>query len=251
MLASLSEKLHFDPEVRDRFKSCVVALRKLGSFYIELGKDEGRQHLREAFDQALKYRDRALTAAIAYDMGKAYCGADNSRDLDEAEKWFNSAREIVRKTDDDILGNAAAMLARIGNRRLVIAFSRPTRDRDEIVRIGEQIENYCQEAMRRLPDEGMGYSEYAVCLARIGMSDKALVYFRESLKRWDAAGDVLRAGQVRLNAAYILEEDSRHADALEFALAAKRDFEKIEPRASKEMSRVEALINGLVQPKKT
>jgi len=93
--------------------------------------------------------------------------------------------------------------------------------------------NWYQQALKKYPANTLDslaatYSTLGSIHGDIGDLDSALTYYREGIRCQEAQGNPFRAGQTRFNVAIDLANAGRHADALEWARAALRDFEASE-----------------------
>jgi hypothetical protein len=75
--------------------------------------------------------------------------------------------------------------------------------------------------------------------------DTALVHWRESIHYEDRIGDTFAAAQTRSNVALGLARAGRFADAEQYAVAAKRDFQAYGEKAAPEIERGERLIKDI------
>lgn len=75
-----------------------------------------------------------------------------------------------------------------------------------------------------------------------GDFDRALRYFRETIRYDEATGNLYGAARTRFNVALTLKQADRLADAREYALAALRNFETYGDRAADMIERTERLL---------
>jgi tetratricopeptide (TPR) repeat protein len=172
------------------------------------------------------------------------------RDLAQAERWYR--RSLEQRDERDNLGRAYC-LDQLG----AVSFesfkeARAVGESNTVVLsfLNAALKFYHQ-GLDLLPPNAV--NDLAVAHSQLGLIyadgagdlDRALPHFREAIRYTEATGNLYQAGQLRHNVAVALAQAGRLADALEYALAALRNFETLGDRAAEMIEQTRRLVGWI------
>ncbi|MGB2985070.1 MAG: tetratricopeptide repeat protein [Phycisphaerae bacterium] len=112
--------------------------------------------------------------------------------------------------------------------------------------------NSYHQAFELLPpdaadDLAVTHSQLGMIYNNVGDIDRALPHYRESIRYFEAAGDLYHAATARYYVALALAQSGRLPDAREYALAALRNFETYGDAAAQDIQKTQQLIAKIDQ----
>jgi tetratricopeptide (TPR) repeat protein len=203
----------------------------------------------ESLELATAIGDKALQEVCVYNLGRAYANIIGLHNLDEAERWYRRSLDLIVSTDSSGRGKTINQLGNLAYLRFREARTakRPT---EELARyLADAVRLYGQ-ALEMTPEtdiisRGVIHNALGVTYQSAGSIDRALHHYRQSIRYYDEAGDIFRAGQTRENVAIALLDVGRLHDALTYAEAALANFLSFGERAAAESQKTERLIAGI------
>jgi tetratricopeptide (TPR) repeat protein len=185
----------------------------------------------EALSLTERIRDSQGAAICAVNLGHAYEGIPEIRDLALAERWYRRGFDLF--AEEDLRGRAQCQgqLGSVAYQRFLDATDagRP----EECIGHLTLAERYYKQALEMSPagavaDLATTHNQLGVVYAAGAQIDTALGHYRESIQYCEAMQDRFGAGQSRENAAIGLFRVDRFADARDWAQAALRDYQACE-----------------------
>ncbi|MHC4620438.1 MAG: tetratricopeptide repeat protein [Planctomycetota bacterium] len=234
---------------RNLIRTLGTSLHGLGQIQRGRGEAVCVESYKEALELAEGICEQAGTAICAFNLGHAYVGIGDIRDLDKAEEWYRRSLEL--RDEGDRLGKAHC-LAELGS----VAYERfdeardAGRSKEEVLRhLNEALRQY-QRALEMLPADAVdGLAVVQMQLGNIygdaGDVNRALEHYREAIRYREMQGNLYGAGQTRYNVALDLYDAGRFTDALEYARAALRNFESYGEGAAADIAKTKKRIGQI------
>jgi len=243
-LAVPSEKL--DDDQRNTVRTLAVSVHGLAEIQRELGQPACVDSYRESYELAMRIGDNPHAATAAFNLGRAYEDLAETRNLDEAERWYSRDLELER--DEDSLGRAKCLgqLGSVSYRRFLDARSAGKPAAELAKHLHRALDSYNQ-ALKLTPVNAIGdlavyHNQLGAIYNDAGDLDQGLAHFRQSIGYEEAQGNLYGAAQTQGNVAIALARRGRLADAKEYALAALRNFQTYGEGAKDEVLKTLALI---------
>ena len=231
-------------------------IRKLAASLHELAEIERgllRKECVPAYEESLalleRIGDKPAGAACTLNLGHAYKDITSIRDLAKAESWYRRSLDLTEERDR--LGRAKC-LHQLGG----VAYERSEearkaeQPREEMLKHLNAALHFCHQALDMTPLDAVGslaamHNALGIFYSSAADFERALSHWREAIRYFEAAGDLLHAGQVRFNVAMLLTGAGRVADALDYARAALRGFSTYGSGASEYLQRTQTLVNKI------
>ena len=241
-----------DGAQRNTIRTLAMSLGEMGQILRELGQPECVVAYEEAATLLQRIGDRAAEAVAAYNLGNAYEGIPTLRDLDQAEHWYRRSLELRPKDDHLGRGKSLSLLGYVARERFKEAQA-ANKLEEELLRHLNTAAQFYHQALALTPLNavdslavkhnalGAIYDEVA------GGLDRALSHYRESIRYFEAAGNLYNAAGTRFNVALALRDAGRLVDAREYALAALRNYQTYGDRAAEMIQRTQGLIAEIEQ----
>jgi tetratricopeptide (TPR) repeat protein len=236
---------------RNQIRNLGTALHELGQILREQDDPNCLQPYQEATGLFQRISDQRAEAYSAANLGHAYKDIAALRDLDQAQHWYQHARDLLG--EDDTLSRAR-ITGDLGN--IAYEHFRDARDAGALV---EQLVQYLNDAadaqQQKLdllpPDEINEHASAHLQLGNIysdaGHADRALDHYTKAIHYDEQQDNRYGAGQTRYNAAIALASAGRRDDALLYAHAALNDFQALGPGAATQADQTRQLIGFLEQ----
>lgn len=235
-----------ESEERDALLELGTSLQSLGGIRRNLARADCVSVLKEAFELAERLGERAGAAVCAFNLGHAFYGLPNIRDLDQAERWYRRSFDL--RGEWDRLGHSRCLkqLGAVGHLRFRQARAAGQPEK-ELLRCLNEVVRLHYEALALLPpdavnDLALTHSQLGAICGEAGDSDRALQHLREAIRLHVSAGNLFSAAQARLFVAIALLDSGKPADALEYAQAALRGFESYGERAAEDIEKTRGFI---------
>ncbi|QDT25131.1 CHAT domain protein [Gimesia panareensis] len=237
-----------------------AALTSLGQMRLSLDIQESLDNFHEAFKLAKKINDSSRAAICAFNLGNAYSRFASSRNLEQAENWFQHSLHLRIK--DDNLGRARCLhsLGVLKLTRFQMALADHFRDSTEPVDLRTQqfhrnwngALNYLNQAMKLIPSEAvvdlaLTHTALGSLYTEINDIDSALRHYNYAIRYQEVTGDFYEAGAIRANMAITLVQSGRLIDAREYALAALRNYHTYGDAVATEVQEMHNVITYIEQ----
>lgn len=238
-----------DDVQRNTIRSLAVSLEALGNVQRELEQPNCVESYQEALVLADRIDDRAGAAVCSRNLGDAYMQIAGIRDFGQAEDWYRRSLGMYK---EDERHDRAQCLGRLGS----VAFRRSVEARDadkpeaEVLRHLNDALQATHQALELLPENAV--KDLAGAHNQLGMIynkgdeiDRALAYYRESIRLKEASEDPYGAAEIRFNVALALADSGRLVDAMDYARAALREFSTFGSSAADMNQRTQELIHSI------
>jgi tetratricopeptide (TPR) repeat protein len=235
-----------DKAERNIIRTLVSSVGDLGHNQFEQGQGECVESYQEALDLSELIGDQAVTAACAFNLGNAYIGISDIRDLDKAEKWYRRSLELADESNSRNRVKCMAELGHVASLRFVDARHEGRPEKELLTHLKEALRRY-HEALEMTPKDAVDdlatvHNALGAIYGDTGGLDRALEHYREAIRYHEMQGDLYGVGITRLNVALGLAGAGRFADAMEYAMAALRNFESYGERAVADIERTKSWI---------
>jgi len=227
--ATAREPESLTPDDREAIRTLAFSLNHLGTICREDGRPSPAAE-EQAVELCEKLGDRERAARWAFELGASYTEVLSIRDLAKAERWLRRGLDL----SSDERSEKARFLGALGQ----VAWER--------FRYARQSENPETELLRHLNDARNYYQralehdaadDYA-CLAghnqqlghvsySLGDIDRALPYYRDSIRYDQIQGNIFGAARTRFNLAIALRDVGRLGEARRYALAAFSEMQAV------------------------
>ncbi|HKP54758.1 MAG TPA: CHAT domain-containing protein [Chloroflexia bacterium] len=234
-----------DAAQRNTIRTLAVSLTELGQILREQGNPECVQTYEEAYELSLRMKDKLGAAITAFNLGHTYKNIPTLRDLDQAEHWYNLSLELSEDQDRLVCGRCHGQLGTIAFERLKEAINAGQPDEELSSLLNAAQQGYIQ-ALDLLPasavqDAAITYNQLGLIYYVAGEFDRALPYWRQAIRYYEAAADLYSASETRFNIALGLMQDRRFDEALLYAQAALRNVSEAS-EAADWMQKIQELI---------
>jgi tetratricopeptide (TPR) repeat protein len=206
-----------------------VVEQKLGNVLREQNDPACVAAFTRAADLTRSIGNRHDEAICAYNLGRAYVGLADLRDLDRAEYWFRRSLDLHDEHDGLGRARATAQLGFVARQRFTDARAagRPATELDGYLTASADA---YRTALADLPDDAaidlaIVHNQLGAIYTDAENFPAALRHYQRAIGYHEAAGNRFNAGQTRYNIAVLLGRTARPGDALHYVRAAERDFE--------------------------
>ncbi len=234
---------------RNQIRTLAVSLEHLAEV-LSTQEDSGcLPHFEEAMSLYRRIGARTEEGRLALTLGNAYKDVPGLRDLDQSQHWYEYSLE--HREEQDHLGRAKSLwgLGNLAYERFQEAHVAGHPDAVLLQHLNDALHRY-QQALPLIPaDDAEDLAGLHHMLGLIyryaGDTRQSLRHYQQAIQHHDTRGDSYGAGQTRFNIALLLDGDGRRDDALLYARAALRDFERVGPGASRDTAKTSNLIARL------
>ncbi|MGA8139653.1 MAG: CHAT domain-containing protein [Desulfobaccales bacterium] len=235
-----------DEKGRIIIRNLGASLHEMAQVQLDSGDADCIKNYKAALSMAEETGDQAGAAICAFNLGYAYRMLPKLHNPAQAEYWCRRSLELYSEKDLWARGKCYYELGHIELAHFRQAKKSGGTKDILLLHLKGALKNY-RQALKLLPPEAV------VDLAAIhhalgnlfGYTDNpALVrrHYRLAIGYFEQIGDRYHAAGTCINMANRLEEAGRLSDALEYALAARRNFESLGDRAQKEIEVAESTI---------
>jgi tetratricopeptide (TPR) repeat protein len=221
------------------------SLLDLGQALREQEKPECVPTMEAALENALQIGDQPFAAVCAFNLGTAYKSLPAIRDLSKAEELYRCSLGLAAEGDRLGRSRCHGQLGFVAWERSKEARKAGMPEMEILGHLKDAARAY-HAALDLLPPDAV--SDLAVAHGQLGVLyadthlDRALRHYRESIRYYELAADLFRAGRTRYNVALALRDAGRFEDALQYAQAALRNFEPYGEGAREVLQRTYQLI---------
>jgi len=240
-----------DGAQRNAIRTLAVSVSELGNILREQGKAECVVAYEEDYDLSLRIDDKPGAAVTAFNLGKAYGGVSIPaiRDLTQAERWYRRGLELCDEHDLFQRGGGLAQLGLVAYERFKEARAANKSEEKLLHNLNAAVEFYHQ-ALDMLPSNAVDrlavtHNQLGNIYRDAGDLTRALSHWQETIRYFEAAGNLYNAATARRNVALALAQAGRLADAREYARAALRNFQTYGDRAAAEIQETQELIAAI------
>ena len=232
------------------------AIHNLSAVLLDLGNVLRKQddpgclpHYQESLALDQRINDQAGEAEVALSLGNAYLFVPPLRDLDLAEHWYRHSLDL--HPDSDRHGRAACLvtLGNVAEQRFQDAKATGQEEPLLLEHLNAALRYYRQSLDLSSDDDhqirGMIENNLGIIFRHAGDIGQALRHYQRSIQHKEARGDIYGAGLTRYNMAFLLADDGRTADALQYAHAALSNYQQVGTGAAAEAAATEQLIASL------
>jgi tetratricopeptide (TPR) repeat protein len=239
------------PDRRDATRQHAIvslgtSLEGLAHIQREQGSPTCAATYREALDLANATGNTAGQAVCAFNLGHAYRGVADLRNLDEAERWYRTSLDL-RAPDDGLgRGRCVGQLGLVAYERFRDAMTAKRSVEEPARHIAEAARLY-EQALDMMPatavtERGTIHNQLGGIYLNARDIERALHHFQQAIRCDEQAGDIFAAGQTRYNVAVTLREAGRLSDARAYAEAALANYRTFGDRAADPIQKTERLI---------
>jgi tetratricopeptide (TPR) repeat protein len=236
---------------RIQIRNLAVDLEQLGHLLHEQGDPGCIQHYREAIQLAQSIGDQQEEAVVAFNLGHAYKDIPALRDLDQAQHWYQRARDLFAEHNTFNRAGAIAQLGNVAHERFNDSLQAEAPEQQLLAHLNDAASAYHQ-ALELFPGNAIGelgitHQALGVIYGYAADTSRALSHYQKAIRHQEQGDNRYEAGRSRLNAAITLARAGRREDALLYAQAALRDFETLGPGAAAMADQARQLIAQLQQ----
>ncbi len=232
-------------------RSVIVSLIGMGSIWRKLGREDCVAAYEEALALSESFGDQAEAANCAFNLGRAYQDIPVLHDLRQAEQWYSRSLELRDEDDRTNRGMCLGQLGLVAAGRMREARERK-RPYDEFLHHRNKAVGLYHQAHEHFLPDAVG--ELAVVHNALGAvytasrdTDRAVAHYCDAIRYQEKQANLYAASLSRRNVAITLKDDGRPQDALEYARAALRGFERCGKSAADEIQRTGRLIAQIGQ----
>jgi len=240
-----------DDAQRNAVRTLAVSLEVLAIILREQGKAECVTPSEEAISLYQRIGDRATEAISAFNLGNAYEEIPAIRDLAQAERWYRRSLELRAERDRLGRSKSLSVLGYVAWERFKEARAARQHEEELLRHLNDAVDFYHQ-SLDLLPsnavdDLAVAHNQLGNIYKDAGDLARALQHYRESIRYYEAAGNLYGAARTRFNVAVTLRGAGRLADAREYAHAALRNFQTYGERAAEDIQDAQGLIELIEQ----
>ena len=232
-------------QIRDQIRSELT----MGEVLREQGDPACVGYYQEAMALCQRIGDRGDEGTVAYNLAHAYLDIDELRDFDRAESLYRHALDCYPAQDGRRRAHVTAQMGKVAYIRFLESRRNKQPAETVLAHLQDAARYYLEAVERTPPDAALELATVFEALGNIYgdamQPELALTYYQKAIRLGEYAGQRHRVGLVRYNAAVMLAEAGREADALEYARASLRDLEPYGLAASEEIGESRRLIGYL------
>jgi tetratricopeptide (TPR) repeat protein len=195
--------------------------------------------------------DESDKAAIcALNLGQVYTDLATLRDLAQAEQWYRRSLELRPKENKRGQAISLGQLGAVAWERFEEA--RAAKQSSESEAQAEAALQHYHQALTLLPADAVNdlavvHNQLGMIYGTIGQLEPALHHNQEYIRLNEEGGNHYGAARTRYNVAIDLLQAQRLPDALSYARAALRGFQRYGERAQRDIDKTQALIDRIEQ----
>jgi tetratricopeptide (TPR) repeat protein len=248
LLALPPEQL--DSGQRNTLRSLAVSVEMLGHLQREQGDAACVDSYQESYELSLRIGEQAGAAICAFNLGRFYTETPASRDLGQAEQWYQRSLELTPESDTLTRGKGQGQLGYVAWERFKEARQAGEPEAVLAEHLNAALHAY-QQALAMLPPDEVDtratcHNQLGNIYGEAGQTEQAVAHYREAIRYFEQAGNLYGAAITRSNVAIAYARASRFEDALLFARAALANFEQFGPAAADLAERARQVI-GMIE----
>ncbi len=237
-----------DDSERNRVRTLAASLHGLGQILREQEDPECVPAYEEARELAERIGDTAAAAACAFNLGHVFKDLFALRDLARADHWYRRSLELRPEGDRLLEAKCHNQLGSVAWER-----AREAQAAGATQEVGTQVRaalDHYHQALDLLPADAVNdlfvtHGQLGSIYKNIGGIDAAMPHYQEAIRLSGNSGDHYRAAETRHNVALALLQAGRRADALDYARAALRGYQRYGERAQRDIEQAQAMIDHL------
>jgi tetratricopeptide (TPR) repeat protein len=226
-----------------------ASVHELAEIQREKGDPSCINTYREAFELANAIGETAMQATCACNLGQAYIGVPELRDLDAAERWVRISLDLLPSGDTHGRSQRLAILG-------VVLFERckdaktSGRPIEEFAGLLAEAAQLYEQALKMMPknaitDRGVILDRLGTIYCIMGDINRGLRHYRMEIRCCEEAGNTFGAALTRFNVALALLEAGRLEEARAYAEVALANYQIFGERAAVEIKKTEWLIDEI------
>jgi tetratricopeptide (TPR) repeat protein len=244
LLALPSEQL--DGNHRHTLRNLAASLHELGEIQREQGDAACVDSYQESYELALRIGDQPVAAICAFNLGRFYTETPASRDLAQAEQWYQRSLELRAEGDQLGRGRVQGQLGLVARERFKEARQAGEPEAVLLEHLNAALQAYQQKQQLDPPDavdeRAITHNQLGNIYHEAGQTEQAVAHYRESIRYEEMQGNLYGAARTRYNVALAYAQAGRFEDALLFARAALANFEQFGPAAGDMAERARGLV---------
>jgi tetratricopeptide (TPR) repeat protein len=193
--------------------------------------------------------ERVLASEWAFELGAAYTETPAIRDLAQAERWLRRSLDLIPEEDPAAKADCLGALGRVAWERFNEA-RKGNAPESELRRHLGTARQYYQRALEH--DRGEDWARLASHNQQLGHVsyslgdiDRALPYYRESIRCDELQGNIFGAAHTRFNVAIALRDVDRLAEARKYGRLALEEFETLGSSSGLMIERCQKLLAAI------
>ncbi len=236
---------------KNTLRSLAVSIEQLGHIQREQGKPECAETYKETIPIYQQIGDKSAEAVLVFNLGHAYKNLPALRDLDQAKRWYQRSLELRAEGDKLGRGKCHNQLGATAYEQFTEA-RKAGRPQDELLRHLNTAVDYCQQALALLPpdavdDLAVTHNLLGVIYKNAGDLERALEHYNKAINYCELGGNYFNAGLFQENVALAIAPQGRRNDALLYANAAIKNFQRYGDGAVQAIQKVQRTIEWIKQ----
>ncbi|MBN1449877.1 MAG: CHAT domain-containing protein [Anaerolineales bacterium] len=234
---------------KNALRTLAVSIEQLGHIQREQAKPECADNYKETIPIYQQIGDRPAEAVLVFNLGHAYKNLPALRDLDEAERWYQRALELENPNDKKGQGLDLLQLGTVAYERFKDA-KKEGKTEEELLQHLNTAVDYYQQALALLPpdavdDLAVTHNQLGNIYADAGDLERALEHYNKAIKYCEMGGNYFNAGLFQENVALAIAPQGRKDDALLYANAAIKNFQRYGAGAQQAIQKVQRTIEWI------
>jgi tetratricopeptide (TPR) repeat protein len=239
-----------DSSQRNAIQTLAVSLHELGEIQRELGQPECIKAYEESRILSEQVGDKAGVAKCAFNLGNAYYGIPNIRDLDKAEQLY---QDSLKLRDDSNYRDRAICFGQLG----CLAYKRAENQTgNELLRHLNKAVEFYSKALELLPNDAI--DDLAIAHDMLGniyfyagnvnfLLHYCKLHYCKAIHYAELAENFYQAARIRYNFAVTLYYANQFDEALLYARAALSNYESFGDKAAAQREDTKQLIELIEQ----
>ena len=231
---------------RHAIRTLATAFYQLAEIQRESDDPACEESYKQAYSLAEAIGDTAGKATFSLNLGVAYSEISRLRNFDKSERWSRKSLNLRAAGDTAGRGMCLGQLGTVAYLKFLEKRKAKLPNQEVVGHLAEAAELYGQAlemiSVVDLKSRGPIHGQLGLVLSDAGNPDRAMYHLQKAILCCEQTGDTFGAGRTRSNAAVVLGNAGRLADALAYAQAALADFQNFGDRAAAETQKTERLI---------
>ncbi len=221
---------NLNPSERNDIRSLAVSLHELAQIQREKNQSQCVDYYTESLNLAERINDKSAAAICAFNLGNAYKDITEIRDFDLAEKFYQYSLDLCDKIDQLGKSRCLSQLGFVAWERFKEARNDHKSESDIVKHFHESLHLSLQALDMRpenaVHDLAVSHQQIGIIFDNTGNLDRALNHYREAIRLFENEGDIYHTGTTRFKIAAALYDAQRFHDALDYAQAALKNFQR-------------------------